>query len=140
MKNRAIQVAFFSATIAFGAMAHAAPAPGIDMDADAPATGIQQNQNANRYMNPYAATPAQPNGAGTPATPALPGNPKALQETQRHRPDVDDITADQPRRERIESRHEIERPDVDRPDIDRPNRPDIQRPEIERPTMERPVI
>ncbi|MHB8426902.1 MAG: hypothetical protein ACYDB8_01265 [Acidiferrobacterales bacterium] len=86
-----------------------------------------------------AATPATPYpGQGRRATPAMPGNRRAEEEVERHRPDFDEAHAGRSDVDRLDA----DRPDVDRPDIDRPHidRPHIDRPEISRPDIQRPDI
>lgn len=75
---------------------------------------------------------------------AMPGNPRAREEVDAHRADVDhgdvdrggeanrpDVDHDRAERPEVEGRDA----DVDRPDVDRPN---VDRPEVDRPSIERP--
>ena len=98
-------------TLALGVVVRAGA---TDSDTDATTT-VSSSTNAATPATPYP-------GEGQRATPAMPGNPRAEEEVERHRPDFD-------------HRPDVDRPDVDRPDVDRP---DIQRPDIEVPeTMDR---
>jgi hypothetical protein len=138
MKKSILLSAVASTLFAFSVAATAAPAPApIGTNAPAGQTNAPDagpfNGMAPAGNNGYAATPAQPNGAGVPATPAVPGNPIAAQETRLHRPEMGGLSGNHP---------DIQAPDVERPTIERPTveRPAIERPTIERPTIERPTI
>lgn len=111
------------------------------------------NSDQDSPAQTNAATPAQPNGQGVPATPALPGNPTAQEQVLEHRPDVDtnvDATVDADTKADVRAEVDVQKPGVDKPDVDKPDidkvalddihKPQIARPEIERPQIERPEV
>ena len=107
MKKHILLTAVVSALFALSGTAMAATVgAGAPINTTAPADQIN------------AATPAQPNGAGFAATPALPGNSVAAAQVQMNRP-------------------VIQAPHVERPTIERPT---IERPTVERPTIVTPTF
>lgn len=89
-----------------------------------------------------AATPAQTNGPGQAATPAMPGNPTAQEKVKANRKKEQELRAAAAARAAAAKQNgdtrpdgvNVERPSVSKPDIERPNisKPEIVRPEIHR--------
>ncbi len=149
MKKSVLLSAMASTFLVFSVAANAASdssTAGVNTPSEQTSTSgtVQTNQSGSVEKNSYAATPAQPNGDGAPATPAVPGNPTAAKEVKAHRKGAEDALSDNSHTTYTTNveHSTVEKPTVEKPTVEKPTveKPTIERPTIERPTIERPTI